>query len=50
MVELTKAVSHKVLELLEQFADSKLTDSASIIYIYSIPYSLILYYTVLPFN
>ena len=40
MVELTKAVSHKVLELLEQFADSKLTYSTSIIYIYSsIPYS-----------
>ncbi len=41
MVELTKAVSHKVLELFEQFTDSKLTDSTSIIYIYSIPYSLI---------
>ncbi len=50
MVEQAKVVSHKVLELLEQFADSKLTYNTSIIYIYSIPYSLIFYYTVLPFN
>ncbi len=41
MVELIKSVSHKILELLEQFADSKLTDSTSIIYIYSIPYILL---------